>query len=103
MCSILPSACCLPLMKSAACAARGKLAGFIGGELIAHMTLPLATHRATGDRVQFQTKETIGVLQSAFFDVKREAAKKTAFRDDHARYSGPQLKTLIGPDCPNLR
>ena len=33
------------------------------------------------------------MLQSAFFDVKREAAKKTAFRDDHARYSGPQPET----------
>jgi hypothetical protein len=41
------------------------------------------------------------MLQPVVFDVKRETAKKTAFRDDHARYPGRSPK-LIGP-IVNLR
>ena len=89
--------------EKAACAAGGKLTGFIGSELIAHVNLSLWQLIARGDGVQFQTKKTISMLQSAFFDVKREAAKKTAFCDDHAGYSGPQPEDVTGPDYPNLR
>jgi len=43
------------------------------------------------------------VLQSAFFDIKREAAKKTAFRDDSRPLIPAAAQSLIGPDYPNLR
>src|SRR6266516_4998626 len=82
-----------PVDEAPACPAGSELAGFIGGELVADVDFAFRQLITRGDGVQFQTKETVGVLQSAFFDVKREAAKKTAFRDDHARYSGPQPET----------
>src|SRR5207247_5789645 len=79
--------------EKAACAARGKLTGFIGSELIADVNLSLWQLIARGDRVQFQTKKTISVIKSPFFHVSREGGKEYTFAGDHAGYSGLEVQT----------
>jgi hypothetical protein len=56
--------------------AGGELAGSIGGELIADVNFTLRYIIARDNGVQFQTEETICVLQLTAFDIKREAAKE---------------------------
>jgi len=76
--------------EKAAGPAGSKLAGFIGGELITDVNFSLRQLIMRRDGVQFQTKKTVSVLQSAVFDVQREATKKTAFCDDNTRYPRTQ-------------
>src|SRR6266542_4021953 len=87
-----------PVDEEPACPAGSELAGFIGGELVADVDFAFRQLITRGDGVQFQTKETIGVLQSAFFDIKREAAKETALRHDDASIPGRNRR----PDRPGL-
>ena len=48
--------------EEAACAAGAELAGFIGGELVAHIDFSGGQRVARTDGVQFQTEQAISVL-----------------------------------------
>jgi hypothetical protein len=91
----LPFGFLFAIDEKPACAASGKLARSIGGELVPHIDFAVRQLIAASDRVQFQTKETIGVLQPALFDIKREAAKETGLGNNNACYPGTDPPVVV--------
>src|SRR4030095_1944879 len=77
-------------------AAGSKLAGFVGGELVAHVDFACRNGIARTDGVEFQAKQAVGVLEMSVFDIQGKPAKETGFSHDHARDSGAQSKCA----CP---
>ena len=82
----------LAINEEPACAAGAELAWFIGGELVAHIDFARGQRIARTDGVQFQSQQTVGVLEITVFHVERKATEKTGLGHDDARYSRAQSK-----------
>jgi hypothetical protein len=62
--------------EEAARSSGAELAGFIGGELVAHIAFARGQRIARTDRVQFQSKQAVGVLQVTVFRRKAKSRQK---------------------------
>jgi hypothetical protein len=71
--------------EESARAAGGERAGFVGLKFIAHVHFAFRQLVVRGDRVQFQAKKAVDMRQSAAFDIKRKAAKKTGLGNNDTR------------------